>query len=188
MRVIAGTLKGRRLRSPQWSGLRPTSDRLRETLFNVLGDRVRGASVLDACAGTGAVGIEALSRGARTVVFIESDRRATALIIQNLKACGRTEPCTVICGVLPGRLTRSDVLDRFDLILLDPPYADLKIGAILAGVGGSLATDGCLVLERTRRSRTPIVAGLRHVRMVTSGDSVLDFYNRISRSPEGKSE
>ena len=188
MRVIAGTLKGRRLRSPQWPGLRPTSDRLRETLFNVLGHRVRGASVLDACAGTGALGIEALSRGARTVVFIESDRRATALIMQNLKACGTTEPCTVICGVLPDRLTRSDVLDRFDLILLDPPYADSRIGAILAGVGGSLTTDGCLVLERTRRSRTPVVAGLRHVRMVTSGDSVLDFYNRISRSPEGKSE
>ena len=80
MRIIAGTLKGRVLQAPDWDGLRPTSDRLRETLFNILAPRVEGSRVLDVCAGTGAVGIEALSRGATAVTFVESDRRASALI------------------------------------------------------------------------------------------------------------
>ena len=79
MRIIAGTLKGRRLDAPSWDGLRPTSDKLRETLFNVLAPRIAEASFLDAYAGTGAVGIEALSRGAATVTFVEADRRALAL-------------------------------------------------------------------------------------------------------------
>src|SRR5574338_1316651 len=76
VRVIAGTLKGRTLKAPTWPGLRPTSDRLRETLFNVLAPRMQGARVLDVYAGTGAVGIEALSRGAADVTFVENDRRA----------------------------------------------------------------------------------------------------------------
>ena len=80
MRIIAGTLKGRRLTPPRWDGLRPTSDKLRETLFNVLGPAVEGQRVLDAYAGTGAVGIEALSRGAAHVTFVESDRRAADII------------------------------------------------------------------------------------------------------------
>src|SRR6185436_19949314 len=96
MRVIAGTLKGRRLSSPDWPGLRPTSDKLRETLFNVLGPRVAGARVLDGCAGTGAVGIEALSRGAAHVTFVERDRRAAALIESNLQHCGLKEGYAII--------------------------------------------------------------------------------------------
>src|SRR6476661_7493495 len=87
MRIIAGSLKGRRLKSPAWDGLRPTSDKLRETLFNVIGPRVVGARVLDGYAGTGAIGIEALSRGAAHVTFVESDRRAQALIEENLARC-----------------------------------------------------------------------------------------------------
>ena len=79
MRVIAGALKGRRLQAPAWEGLRPTSDKLRETLFNVLAPRIGGARVLDGYAGTGAVGIEALSRGAAHVTFVERDPRAAAL-------------------------------------------------------------------------------------------------------------
>jgi 16S rRNA (guanine966-N2)-methyltransferase len=88
VRVIAGSLKGRQLKPPTWAGLRPTSDRLRETLFNVLSSRVVGARVLDGYAGTGALGIEALSRGAAHVTFVESDRRAQALVAENLARCG----------------------------------------------------------------------------------------------------
>src|SRR5262245_54696165 len=83
LRIISGSLKGRRLQPPTWAGLRPTSDKLRETLFNILADRVGGARVVDGYAGTGAVGIEALSRGAREATFIEQDRRAEALIVEN---------------------------------------------------------------------------------------------------------
>src|SRR5436190_19193199 len=88
MRVIAGTHKGRRLKTPDWEGLRPTSDKLRETIFNILAPRVAGARVLDAYAGTGALGIEAISRGAREATFVERDRRAQALIEENLARCG----------------------------------------------------------------------------------------------------
>ena len=84
MRVIAGRLKGRRLKAPAWDGVRPTSDKLRETLFNILAPRIEGARVLDGFAGTGAVGIEAISRGAAQVTFVEHDRRAVALIEENL--------------------------------------------------------------------------------------------------------
>ena len=91
MRVIAGALKGRRLTAPAWEGLRPTSDKLRETLFNLLAPAVVGARLLDGYAGTGAVGIEAISRGAREVTFVERDRRARALIAKNVSDCGIVE-------------------------------------------------------------------------------------------------
>ena len=96
MRVIAGSLKGRRLKAPTWDGLRPTSDKLRETLFNVLAPRIAGARVLDGFAGTGALGIEALSRGAAHVTFVERDRRAQALIAENLARCGIADGYAII--------------------------------------------------------------------------------------------
>src|SRR4030095_3256048 len=95
MRVISGTLKGRRLDAPDWPGLRPTSDKLRDTLFNVLGRSIVDAHVLDGYAGTGAVGIEALSRGAAHVTFVERDPRAIALIEANLAGCGATDGYTI---------------------------------------------------------------------------------------------
>src|SRR5207248_5144644 len=96
MRIIAGSLKGRRLKSPTWDGLRPTSDKLRETLFNILAPRIAGARVLDGYAGTGALGIEALSRGARAVTFVERDRRAQTLIEENLARCGIADGYAII--------------------------------------------------------------------------------------------
>src|SRR5881296_1647079 len=96
MRVIAGSLKGRRLKTPTWDGLRPTADKLRETLFNILAPRTAGARVLDGYAGTGAIGIEALSRGAAHVTFVERDRRAQALIAENLARCGIADGYAII--------------------------------------------------------------------------------------------
>jgi len=119
LRVIAGSLKGRRLETPAWEGLRPTSDRLRETLFNILSPRISGAHVLDAFAGTGAVGIEALSRGARQVTFAERDRRAIDLITANVAHCGVAEGCAIIRVDLGRGPLPFDTV--FDLIFLDPP-------------------------------------------------------------------
>ena len=82
LRIIAGALKGRRIDTPRWAGLRPTSDRLRETLFNILGPRIPGARVLDGFSGTGAVGLEAISRGAADVMFVDHDPRAIALHLE----------------------------------------------------------------------------------------------------------
>src|SRR5688500_422077 len=122
MRVIAGSFKGRRLKTPSWDGLRPTSDKLRETLFNILAARVPGARVLDGFAGTGAVGIEALSRGAAYVTFVESDRRAAALIEENLAVCGITDRYTLERGQVTTVLRQFPAEASFDVIVLDPPY------------------------------------------------------------------
>lgn len=108
MRIIAGELKGRRLQAPTWDGLRPTSDKLRETLFNVVADRVSGARVLDLYAGTGAIGIEALSRGAAHVTFVEQDPRALKLIERNLHHCGVADRYAIIPFCLVPRQARDE--------------------------------------------------------------------------------
>ena len=182
MRIIAGSLKGRRLRPPRWAGLRPTSDRLRETLFNVLGDRVLAASVLDACAGTGALGFEALSRGARAAAFVEQDRRAAALIADHAARFGVAARCRIVQGPLPDVVDDGRLVGTYAVILLDPRYDNLEIGAILSAVGRCLAGGGVLVLERARRAARPPASGLAWGREIVSSDSVLDFYGRLPES------
>jgi 16S rRNA (guanine(966)-N(2))-methyltransferase RsmD len=178
MRIISGVLKGRRLKTPDWAGLRPTSDRLRETLFNVLASRLPGARVLDGYAGTGAVGLEAHSRGASEVVFVERDARAAALIAENLAHCAVTKGCAIMRADI-GRLAEPFGARRFDLILLDPPYAEPEFESILARAASWLAVEGLLVLEHARRRAAPLAAGdLIRTRVVQSGDSALSFYQR----------
>lgn len=173
MRVIAGQFKGRRLKPPAWEGLRPTSDKLRETLFNILAPRVDGARVLDGYAGTGALGIEALSRGAAHVTFVEHNRRALALIEENLAACGGDRRYTIESGDVAAVLRRSG--GPFDLILLDPPYDLHAITDALEAAAARLAPDGLIVLERATRREPEVPAVLRRVRDVKSGDSTLTF-------------
>jgi 16S rRNA (guanine966-N2)-methyltransferase len=180
MRIISGRLKGRRLKSPAWAGLRPTSDRLRETLFNILAGQLEGAFVLDGYAGTGALGIEAMSRGASGVVFVELDRRAAELIDGNLQHCGITEGCAIIRADI-GRLGQPGGSRRFDVILLDPPYSDSDLETCVSRAAPWLATGGLLVLEHARRNMPPPTAGdLTRTRVVHSGDSALSFYRRGS--------
>jgi 16S rRNA (guanine966-N2)-methyltransferase len=180
MRVIAGTFKGRRLKAPTWEGLRPTSDKLRETLFNILAPRIEGARVLDGFAGTGAVGIEALSRGAAHVTFVESDRRATALIEQNLAACGVERDYSIEKGTVESALRRLPDGERFDLIVLDPPYDAPALSEALAAAAQRLAPDGLLVLERATRRNPDTPPSLIRSRDVKSGDSTLTFYTMAS--------
>jgi 16S rRNA (guanine966-N2)-methyltransferase len=175
MRVIAGSLKGRRLSAPTWEGLRPTSDQLRETLFNILAPRIAGARVLDGYAGTGALGIEALSRGASMVTFVERDRRAQALIAANLAHCGVTDGYDIIRAPVVHAIANF-VAASFDIVLFDPPYEEAPDEA-MAAAGEVLAPGGVLVLEHARRKATAETAGrLVRVRQVTSGDSALSFY------------
>jgi 16S rRNA (guanine966-N2)-methyltransferase len=175
MRIIAGRLKGRRLKAPAWEGLRPTSDKLRETLFNILAPRLDGARVLDGFAGTGAVGIEAISRGAAHVTFIEKDRRAVALIEENLTACGVEQGYTIQRGdaaaIVPGLGSSA-----FDLILLDPPYDIMTMTPVLDASARVLAAGGLVVLEHTTRREPEPAARLEPVRRVKSGDSTLTFF------------
>jgi 16S rRNA (guanine(966)-N(2))-methyltransferase RsmD len=176
MRIIAGQFKGRRLASPDWPGLRPTSDKLRETLFNVLGPSVAGARVLEGYAGSGAVGIEALSRGAAHVTFVDSDRRASDLVQANLLHCGVKERYAIIRVDFAGVATRLDQ-DRFDIIFLDPPYGADEMASALAAAAGIATSDTRVVIEHARRDEPPAEAGqLRLTRSLSSGDSGLAFY------------
>jgi 16S rRNA (guanine966-N2)-methyltransferase len=153
--------------------LRPTSDKLRETLFNILAPRIENARVLDGYAGTGALGIEALSRGAAHVTFIEQHRRAAALIRDNLAACGAEQRYTIECGDVVPVLRRCAA--TFDLILLDPPYDLHTTSEALEAAADRLAPDGLIVLERATRREPAVPASLRRVRDVKSGDSTLTF-------------
>ena len=171
MRVIAGDLKGRRLKTPKWEGLRPTSDKLRETLFNVVAARVPGARVLDFYAGTGAIGIEALSRGAAHVTFVDTDTRALKLIDENLRHCGVTDRYVII------RTPQSLPAASIDLAVLDPPYDEPDLTASIAAAEPLIAPGGLLVLEHARRVPAPEHVGrLRKSRDLASGDSALAFY------------
>jgi len=196
MRIIAGRLKGRRLTAPAGDLVRPTSDRLRETLFNVVGDFADGTRVLDGFAGTGALGIEAYSRGAAAITFIERDPKALRALEANIEACGIADACAIIRGdfmaVRPaagdagsvtkiaagnaGSVTRNE-LPRFDLVLLDPPYRVDNIDAVVERGAAWLNPSGHLVLEHSRRRTTPErVTGAFRYRVLTAGDSALSFY------------
>ena len=141
MRIIAGSLKGRRLVAPRGATVRPTSDSLRETLFNVIGPSLDGARVLDAFAGTGALGLEALSRGASHVTFVERDPRALAALAENIAKCGVTDACAIIRADF-FRLRR--IAGHFELTLLDPPYDIDDSAAVLDVAAATVAPMGRL--------------------------------------------
>jgi 16S rRNA (guanine966-N2)-methyltransferase len=173
MRIIAGQFKGRRLAGPEGPRLRPTSDSLRETLFNILGPSLEGANVLDAFAGTGAVGLEALSRGATGVTFIERDRQAITLLEGNIRLCGAGKACAIV----KDDFFDVAVTDMFDLVFLDPPYDVVDLHAVVSTAAPLVAHGGRLVLEHSRRRVSPEAAAtLRRTRLVTAGDSALSFY------------
>jgi 16S rRNA (guanine(966)-N(2))-methyltransferase RsmD len=180
MRIVAGEFRGRTLKSPKWEGLRPTSDRLRETLFNILGPSVQGARVLDGYAGTGAIGIEALSRGAGGVTFVENDPRAVKLIEANLAALaagGPVKPVIIRAGFADAAKRLGG--EPFDLIIVDPPYGHGAAEAALDAAGQLAGPVTRVVVEHAARYPPPGTrAGLRLTRTVTAGDSGLSFYER----------
>jgi 16S rRNA (guanine(966)-N(2))-methyltransferase RsmD len=176
MRIIAGAHRGRRLKGLVGDGVRPTSDRLRETLFNILRGRVEGARVLDGFAGTGAIGLEALSRGAAHVTFVERDRRALEGLRQNVAACSADDACVIIRDDFVGVGARHGV-GPYDLVIVDPPYDPGPTEPILLEAAARLTPAGVLVVEHSRRRAAPEAAGdLPRRRVVTAGDSVLTFY------------
>jgi 16S rRNA (guanine966-N2)-methyltransferase len=185
MRVIAGTYRSRVLKSLKGQALRPTSDRLRETLFNVLGAAVKGARFLDIFAGTGAVGIEALSRGAAEVVFIEYHGPAAALIRRNLEALGVRSGAVVLAmdgvrGLETLVAQHKSSTPPFQFAFLDPPYAqaeDYRRTLRFLASAPILAAASVVVAEHSRRAELPDqVGGLKRTRILKQGDAVLTFY------------
>jgi 16S rRNA (guanine966-N2)-methyltransferase len=187
MRVIAGTYRSRILKSLKGLALRPTSDRLRETLFNVLGAGIQGSRFLDVFAGTGAVGIEALSRGAAHVSFIENHAPSAALIRKNLAALNVHSGVTVICAdavraleTLESKLKSGDA--AYDYIFIDPPYAaTADYSHVLQKIATSLvlAGRGIVTVEHRKTFNLPGSFGtLKRVRLLRQGDAALSFYRR----------
>jgi 16S rRNA (guanine(966)-N(2))-methyltransferase RsmD len=176
MRIIAGANKGRTLKAPKWDGLRPTSDKLRGTLFNILQHQIDGARVLDVFSGTGAIALEALSRGAVSATCVEADRRAAALIGENAALCRESNRCVIIRDKVERALSKPLPGGPFDLIVLDPPYDYAHVHDAVRDAAAQRAAGGTLVLEHASRVTPPQPIGLAITRTVTSGDSALTFY------------
>lgn len=178
MRVIAGKFKGRNLKSPPSLQVRPTSDRLRETLFNVIAAHVPDSRFLDLCAGSGAVGIEALSRGAAHVTFVDRSRRSCQLIEANLKLCRvPEEEWDIYCSEAAEFVKQWDG-DEWDVAFLDPPYKTDYVQMLKTLASARLLTnDGLLVVEHHHKTDLPETVGnLRRTRILKQGDSSLSFY------------
>lgn len=161
MRVIGGKFKGRKLNQFRGMKIRPTADRVREAVFNILGPRVRNASVLDLFAGTGALGIEALSRGAGYAVFVDNHPAATEIIRRNLDTCNAMDRSRVVKWDIAKNLYCLKSLDiRFDLVLMDPPYAGRLLGRAIRHLCDSLALtkDARIVAEHSDTEPIPDMA------------------------------
>lgn len=187
MRVIAGSYRSRPLVAPQGLDTRPTSDRLRETLFNVLAPRIEGAVFLDLYAGSGAVGIEALSRGAAEAIFVENAEAALRAIRKNLASLGikggyALEPRNAATAIK--RLAASG--KQADIVFLDPPYADANeyeaVLALLGGECGSLLAPEAVVIAEHLKKYEPAEAfgALGRYRLLKQGDAALSFYRAVT--------
>ena len=181
VRVIAGKFGSRTLKGPRGLALRPTSDRLRETLFNILGAAVEDSVFVDMYAGTGAVGIEALSRGAKRVVFIENHKAAIALIQKNLGELGIEELADVVqAAAVRGLAVLAKKGMRADFVFLDPPYGEsAEYAKALKFLSESplLARGGRVIVEHEKRRRLEEAVGeLTRIRTLVQGDGALSFY------------
>jgi 16S rRNA (guanine(966)-N(2))-methyltransferase RsmD len=183
LRIIAGKYRGRKLKSPTSLETRPTSDRLRETLFNILAPRIEGARFLDLCAGTGAVGIEALSRGALDVTFVDQSRKMCGLIEANVASVAVPSELYEIVVADAADYLRRQVKQQaspFDMIFFDPPYATnyaVALATIAEHATEILNDDGIVIVEHHKKKEMgERFAAMTRYREVKQGDSVLSFY------------
>ena len=188
MRIIAGEAKGHTLYAPQGQDTRPTSDKIRGSIFNILGARVEDARVLDLFGGTGALALEALSRGAASAVIVDSSRQAAQAIERNARATVRREYEARV------RLIRADYRsaiaaaggEPFDLVFLDPPYRMTQaygdaLSRLLAA--GALAEDCRIVMERRRGAEVALPEGFEVIDTRLYGETAVDFVKRITHQP-----
>lgn len=180
MRVIAGSQKGRRLMAPPGTDLRPTKDRVKEALFSILGARTTDARVLDLYAGTGAIGIEALSRGARAATFVEPDPASLRALRANLDRCRMTACARIHAGTVAAFLRRARSADSvYDIIFADPPYHDGSGPALLPSLeqAGIMTPDSIVVLEHFSKVTVPPEVGrLVRLRQYRYGDTTLSVF------------
>ncbi|MEQ8200802.1 MAG: 16S rRNA (guanine(966)-N(2))-methyltransferase RsmD [Syntrophomonadaceae bacterium] len=187
MRVISGTAKGRRLKAPPGLNTRPVTDMIKEALFNVWGSRVLDACVLDLFAGSGSVGIEALSRGARKVIFVDNSNAAVRVIRENLDHCRFQSGFDILRGDVFQALKRlvSQGL-QFDLVYIDPPFTREDIfEPLMEAVSRAdiLSADGIAVIRSPRKKAMPSFPLLVKYRQGDYGESSLHYYCRCEEEP-----
>ncbi|HTG00098.1 MAG TPA: 16S rRNA (guanine(966)-N(2))-methyltransferase RsmD [Nitrospirota bacterium] len=183
MRIAGGIGRGQRLKVPAGTRVRPTSDKVKQALFNILSDRVEGASLLDLFAGAGGIGIEALSRGAGRVTFVDGSRESVAAIKHNVDATNTGNRAEVVQSRADAYLTRAS--GTFDIVFLDPPYAE-ELQPLLEQIAASgvLKPDGIVIAEHFKKQPSPRAAGaLALFREARYGDTVLAFYTSSCQGP-----
>jgi 16S rRNA (guanine966-N2)-methyltransferase len=191
MRIVAGSRKGHTIYAPKGRATRPTSDRVRENVFNIVAPWVEGARVLDLYAGSGAMGLEALSRGASNAVFVESDADAVRAIERNLDKLRLTGATVLRLDTTTALAQEAAAGRKYDLVLLDPPYAMTDYDVLVRYVPRVLADDGLLVLETAAKSE-PELPGLAVRTTRRYGSTRVTVFEHLSRSSgvagEGREE
>lgn len=187
MRIIQGTLKGRRLATPKGYKTRPTSDRIKESIFDILGDEIKGRSVLDLYAGSGNLGIEALSRGANRIVFVERSRQALQSITKNLSQCGMMGGAEILSkDALRAIGILNQKGERFDLIFIDPPYERGLIQKTLMKLKSLTIyhEDSILIIQHNRREPLPETLNeFNLIRQRKIGDTLISFLSPRKQPP-----
>ena len=186
MRIISGFLGGRSLACPQGMNTRPTSDRVKESVFSILGEKVRDAKVLDLFAGSGNLGIEALSRGASECTFVDNNRVPIEVIKKNLTSLGLNDVSTVVKSEVSAFIKRwadRGECEKFDLIFVDPPYALDLCKKVLDMIGdcGLLSRDGVVVAEyAVHFPPCEVHSCLRRMREERYGETLVGFYQTVT--------
>lgn len=176
VRIISGKFGGRKIQAPDNSRTHPMSERIRNALFNSIGTEIQDAAVLDVFAGTGAIGLEALSRGARQVTFIEKDRIAQKVLMENIQSLGVNNTTEVIRASLAGWLSTYQG-EGFDIIFADPPYHDTQFSTV-SRLFSLLKPGGLMVLSHPGRGEEPTGTGVIVVDHRSYGNAFLTFYRR----------
>jgi 16S rRNA (guanine966-N2)-methyltransferase len=177
VRVISGEFGGRKILAPDGKTTHPMSERVRNALFNILGDEVEGVEVLDAFAGTGAVGLEALSRGAKQVTFVESDREAQRTLQENVKTLDAQSRVKLVHSKVE-LWHKSNPEDKFDLIFCDPPFGDMQLSTVML-LFSHLKPDALMVLSQPGRGESlPAANGVVVVDNRSYGSAALTFYRQ----------
>jgi 16S rRNA (guanine966-N2)-methyltransferase len=191
MRIVAGSRKGHTIYAPKGLATRPTSDRVRENVYNIVAPWVEGARVLDLYAGSGAMGLEALSRGAESAVFVEADADAVRAIERNLDKLRLTGATVLRLEATTALAQEAAAGRKYDLVLLDPPYAMTDYDVLVRYVPRVLADDGLLVLETAAKSE-PALPGLAVRTTRRYGSTRVTVFEQLSRSSgvadEGREE
>jgi 16S rRNA (guanine966-N2)-methyltransferase len=186
MRIIAGRFKGMRLPGLRSKAVRPTTGKVREAVFNILGPLVGDASILELFAGTGAFGFEALSRGAASAVFVDKDKKVAELITQTARMLGLRDRTSILATDASRAVSRlAQAGEKFSIIYIDPPYATEWIAKVMnhPGLIALLAAEGVLIVEKGIRTPESPLPDLFHKRLARQyGDTLVEMFD-CNRSP-----